>query len=94
MAGMTVHALLCERLPPDLAAIVTDYVIRKDWTEAKNRIKHVFRHVEWEDDGEPTRVRELMQYVNMMESPVWCYDDHVGFKIERKVKPRERCTIS
>ena len=94
MAAMTVHDLLCERLPPDLAHIVTDYAIRKDWREGRNHVIFSFRHMEYYDDGEPTRVRELLHYVNMMDGPVWRYDDHVGFKIEKKKKKRARCSIS
>ena len=30
------------------------------------------------------KIKELLRNVNMMEGPVWCYDDHVGFKIEKK----------
>ena len=81
---MTILELVSKHLPRDLAGIVTGYVIREDWTEGYNRTVLAFRHVEWHDDGEPTRVRELMYYVNMMESPVWCYDGHVGFEIRKK----------
>ena len=94
MAAMTIHALLCEHMPADLVEIVTDYVIRKDWREGYNRVMFSFRHVEYHDDGEPTKVKELLRYVNMMEGPVWCYDDYVGFKIQRKEKKRARCSIS
>ena len=93
MATMTVHTLLCKHLPPDLAGIVTDYVIRKDWKDGHNWVMFSFRHIEYYDNGEPTRVKELLHYVNMMEGPVWRYDDYVGFKIEKKKKKRAWCNI-
>ena len=89
---MTIHARLCEHLPPDLAEIVTDYVIRKDWKDGRNHVMFSFRHMEYYDDGEPSRVKELLHYVNMMDGLVWRYDGYVGFKIEKKKKKRAWCT--
>ena len=94
MADMTVHAILCEHLPRDLAQIVTDYVIRKDWKDGHRWVMFSFQHMEYYDDGELTRVRELLHYVNMMDGPVWRYDDYVGFEIRKKVKPPAKCSIA